>query len=360
LIAQYESIRNDIHSAMENVLSNGRFVLGEESYLFEKEFARYCGVDHCIGVGSGTDALHLSLRALEIGPGDEVITAANTFIATAFAISYTGAKPVFTDVKRTDYNIDVDLIEDSITQRTKAIIPVHLYGQPADMDGIMLLAKKYNLRVIEDACQAHGAQYKGLRVGSIGDIGCFSFYPGKNLGAYGDGGAIITNDAGLAEKIRMLRQYGERVKYVHPILGYNSRLDTLQAAVLLTKLRYLDQWNEKRRNVAEVYRDRLSDTDVTVPVEKSEVRHVYHLFVIEHKRRDDLLAALREKHIFCGIHYPIPLNQQKPYSSAKTIPKNVPVASEISKNILSLPMFPEISESQIELVVKAIRNFRGK
>jgi dTDP-4-amino-4,6-dideoxygalactose transaminase len=357
LITQYQNIRDEILPAIEHVMSSAQFILGEDVSLFETEFAHYCGVKHCIGVASGTDALHLSLRALDVGPGDEVITAGNTFIATALAISFAGATPVFVDVSKNDFNIDVNLIESAITDHTKAIIPVHLYGQPADMDAIMLLARKHNLKVIEDACQAHGARYKDRPAGSIGDAGCFSFYPGKNLGAYGDGGAIITNDANLADKIRLLRQYGQQEKNVHLVLGYNSRLDTLQAAILRVKLNHLEQWNEKRRNIAQTYRELLSDTELVLPLEKPDVNHVYHLFVIQHEQRDQLNATLKAKGVFCGIHYPQPLHQQRPYHHTRTVPDGLPVATELTAKILSLPMFPEISENQIGIVVQAIKDF---
>ncbi len=356
LVTQYQNIRDEIIPALENVISKAQFILGEDIDLFEKEFARYCGAKHCVGVSSGTEALFLSLRALNIGVDDEVITAANTFVATAFAISHAGATPVFVDVKPTDYNIDVDLIESAITGRTKAIIPVHLYGQPADMDAIIALARKYDLRVIEDACQAHGAEYNGMRVGSIGDLGCFSFYPSKNLGAYGDGGAIVTNDAELADKLSWLRNYSQKVKNLHSELGYNSRLDTLQAAILRIKLRYLDDWTEKRRAVAKKYNKLLFGNYVVTPLEKPGVRHVYHLYVIQHKQRDELLEQLKQKGIFCGIHYPLSLNKQEVYLSVKTVPDGAPVSMELSHKILSLPMFPELTSEQIGYVVEKIKS----
>jgi dTDP-4-amino-4,6-dideoxygalactose transaminase len=357
LKSQYENIKDEIYPVIEKTIREAQFILGEEVELFEKEFAAFCGAKHCVGVSSGTDALHLSLRALGVGPGDEVITAANTFIATAFAISYTGATPVFVDVRPADYNIDPNLLTNAITKRTKAIIPVHLYGQPADMAAIMDIASQHNLYVVEDACQAHGAKYNGQRVGTIGDAACFSFYPGKNLGAYGDGGAVITNNDTVAERIRTLRQYGQKEKYIHSAVGYNNRLDSLQATILRVKLRYLDDWNAKRRKAAELYREMLSDAAVVLPEEIQGVFHVYHLFVIGHRRRDEMLAFLREKNIFCGIHYPLPLNQQKPYRSMRTIPNGVPVTADLSTKIISLPMYPEISETQIANITEAIKGF---
>jgi dTDP-4-amino-4,6-dideoxygalactose transaminase len=359
LVSQYESLRSEILPAIESVMSSAQFILGNEVNLFEEEFSAYCGAKYCIGVGSGTEALHLALRASDIGPGDEVITAANSFIATAFAISYVGATPVFIDVNKKDFNIDVELIENAITDKTKAIIPVHLYGQPADMEKIMLLAKKHDLKIIEDACQAHGALYHNQRVGGIGNIGCFSFYPGKNLGAYGDGGAVVTNDAELAEKIRYLRNYSQKQKNIHPTIGYNCRLDTIQAAILRVKLRHLDNWNDKRRNAAANYNNVFSDmgiegNNIVLPMEKPEVKHVYHLYVIQYEKRDELAKALGEKGISCGVHYPFPMNHHEPYKGTVCIPKHLPVSNELSKKILSLPMFPELDQDQVEFVVREI------
>ena len=357
LVTQYEQLRDEMLPAIEEVLSRAHFILGEEVDLFEDRFAAFCGADHCVGLSSGTEALHLALRALGIGPGDEVITAANTFAATGFAIVYTGATPVFVDVDPVDYNMDVDLIERAVTARTKAIVPVHLYGQPAEMNAILSIAKKYDLRIVEDACQAHGALYGKQRVGSLGDAACFSFYPGKNLGAYGDGGAAVTNDRALAEKLRAMRNYGQRVKNEHSMLGFNSRLDTLQAAILQVKLNYLDDWNDKRRAVAERYNELLADSEVVVPAEKLDVRHVYHLYVIQHDSRDRLLDHLKERGIYCGIHYPIPLPMATPFRSARTVPEGVPVSTALAKKILSLPMHPELTEKQIQNIAISIASF---
>ncbi len=355
LKAQYQKLRHELWPVVEDTISQGHYILGQEVEVFEKEFAAYCGTKYCVGVSSGTEALHLSLRALGIGPGDEVITAANTFIATAFAISYTGATPVFVDVRPDDFNIDPELTERAISRHTRAIIPVHLYGQPADMAAITDIAKRHGLSVVEDACQAHGARYNGLRVGAIGDVACFSFYPGKNLGAYGDGGAVVTDDETIAERIRELRQYGQKEKYVHSTLGYNARLDSIQATILGVKLRYLDEWNANRKRAARLYREQLSGTKVVLPRENPQSDHVYHLFVIQHPRRDNLLTFLQKKNIFCGIHYPIPLNRQKPYLSANTIPNGAPVATDLSRKILSLPMYPELNETQIEYLTEEIK-----
>ena len=357
LIAQYEQIKPEVTAAIQEVLAKGQFVLGEEVDRFEQQFARYNQAKHCVAVANGTDALHLTLRALDIGPGDEVITAANTFAATAFAISYTGATPVFIDVRRSDYTIDVELLEQAISPRTKAIVPVHLYGHPADLDGILALSHRYGLKVVEDACQAHGAQYRGLPVGSIGHAGCFSFYPGKNLGAYGDGGAVVTDDDRLADRIRLLRNHAQHVKGVHLSVGFNSRLDTLQAAILLVKLRSLDAWNRQRRTAARRYAELLGGVDVGLPSEAPGVRHVYHLYVIQSDRRDELLRCLRDQDIGAAVHYPVPLNAQEPYRAARTIPQGAPVATSLSRTILSLPMFPEIAHQHISTVAEAIRSF---
>lgn len=357
LTTQFEALRSEILPAVEQVMQQGHFILGEEVALFEQEFARYCGVSHAIGVASGTDALHLVVRALGIGPGDEVITVANTFIATALGITYTGATPVFADARADDFNIDLAAIEAAITPQTKAIVAVHLYGQPADMPAIREIATRHGLKLIEDAAQAHGAMIGDRRVGSWSDVACFSFYPGKNLGAYGDGGAIVTDDGELAERIRLLRNYGQQNKYVHTMHGYNSRLDSMQAAILRIKLRHLDGWNERRRQAARRYSDLLAEDAVALPQERAGMRHVYHLYVIRSSKRDALLDYLREKQIYCGIHYPIALHQQQPYRGIRTVPEGAPVSTALASSILSLPIFPEISEAQIERVVTEIKRF---
>jgi len=359
LVAQYRGLREEVMPVIQGVLERSHFILGEEVAAFEEQFAAYCGVDHCVGVSSGTEALHLALRALEIGPGDEVITAANSFAATAYAIAYTGATPVFVDVDARDYNLDIDLVEQAITARTRAILPVHLYGQPAEMTVLGDLARQHGLKVVEDACQAHGALWEGRPAGSLGDAGCFSFYPGKNLGAYGDGGAVVTNDSDLADRLRLLRNYGQRPKNVHIQLGYNARLDTLQAAVLLVKLRHLDEWNERRRRAAEEYRRALADSELVLPVEKPNVRHVYHLYVVQHEQRDELLAYLERRKIYCGIHYPHPLTLAAPFRTARSVPEGVPVATRLAGRILSLPIYPELTPRQVAEVADAIHSFAG-
>jgi dTDP-4-amino-4,6-dideoxygalactose transaminase len=359
LQAQYKSIKNEIDSALDEVISRSAFIGGVYVNLFESAFAQYCNVKHCVGVGSGTDALFIVLRTLGIGEGDEVITAANTFIATSEAITLAGARVVFVDAHPRTYNIDTDRIEEKITSRTKAIIPVHLYGQPADMDPIMEIARKHNLRVIEDAAQAHGAIYKGRRIGSLGDAGCFSFYPGKNLGAYGDGGAIVTNNDELARRTRMFANHGRIDKYDHEIEGMNSRLDGLQAAILEVKLRHLPQWTEKRRRNAYSYNDCLKNADIVTPVEIDNASAVYHLYVIRVDRtlRKGLQEHLKSKGIATGIHYPIALPDLKAYSYLGHSETDFPEASRASHEVLSLPMYPELEDAQIQYVAASTKEF---
>ena len=311
---QYDSIREDINNSIQEVLQNASFVLGEQVTLFEENFAKYCGTKFCVSVASGTEALFLALKVLEINNGDEVITVPNTFIATVDAISRTGAKPILVDINKDTYTIDISKIEEKITRNTKAIIPVHLYGQPADMDAIMDLAKKYNLYVIEDACQAHGAIYKKKKAGAIGDIGCFSFYPAKNLGAYVDGGAVVTNNEKIAEKIIMLRNYGQKKKYYHECIGFNSRLDSMQAAVLNVKLKRLDIWNKSRKTNADYYKKSLSGINqIILPYEAPGRSHIYHLFVVRIPNRNGLQNYLESVGISTGIHYPVPVHLQNSY-----------------------------------------------
>jgi len=357
LRAQYQSLTSAVQQAITAVLERGDFILGEEVRLFEKEFAAYCGVTQAIGVDSGTSALELALRAFDIGPGDEVITAANTFIASALPISYTGATPVLVDTDPQTYTMDVSRLEKAITARTKAVIPVHLYGQSADMDPIMEIARKYGLVVIEDACQAHGAKYKGKRVGSLGHAAAFSFYPAKNLGAYGDGGIVVTNDQRVAESLRMLRDYGQREKYHHELLGYNHRLDTLQAAVLRVKLQHLDAWNAARRQQAQLYGELLAHSPVVPPAEADYAESVYHLYVIRAEQRDALRAYLRDKGIATGIHYPIPIHLQPAYRDLGYKKGSFSVTEEYAAQVLSLPMYAELTPGSIEYVAGAIRDF---
>ncbi len=360
LKAQYDSIKEEIDSAIQNVLNTTSFIMGEELEKFEEEFSRYCNVKYAIGVSNGSDALILALRACGISKDDEIITVPHTFIATTEAITIVGGKIVFVDIDPKTYTIDVAKIEEKINEKTKAIIPVHLYGQPADMDTIMELAKRYNLKVIEDAAQAHGAEYKGKKAGSIGDVGCFSFYPGKNLGAYGDAGMVVTNNEEMAEKIKLLRNHGRiNKKYEHEIEGYSSRLDNLQAAILRVKLKYLDKWNDRRRKNAQRYNQLLRDVNgIVAPYEANYAKHVYHLYVIrvEKESRDKLREELNSKGIATSIHYPIPLHLQLAYSYLGCKEGDFPVTEKASKEILSLPMFAELSDMQIEEIVELIKN----
>jgi dTDP-4-amino-4,6-dideoxygalactose transaminase len=357
LKTQCNELTPEIMPAIENVIRRAAFILGAEVDEFEEKFADYCDSSYCVSVASGTDAIHLALRAVGVGPGDEVITAGNSFVATTFAISHTGATPVLVDINHSDHNLNVDLIEQAISPRTKAIVPVHLYGQPGNMKAIQEIAEKHGLKIVEDACQAHGSEYFGRRTGTLGDAGCFSFYPGKNLGAFGDGGAVVTQDPKVAERLRLLRNYGQREKNVHSMLAFNSRLDTLQAAVLLVKLPYLDDWNNQRRKAAALYHKLLADSELVLPTENEGSRHVYHLFVVKHPQRKQLMEHLNKQDIFCGIHYPSPLNQATPYLDIRSAPQNLPVCTELAGEIFSLPMFPGITKAQIQRVSDAIRSF---
>ena len=354
LQAQSRSIREEVIAGITEVVDSCAFILGPQVTEFEKQFAEYCGAKHCIGLANGTEALHMALRALDIGPGDEVITAGNSFAATAFAIGYTGAQAVFVDIDPDDYNIDVSLIEQAISEKTKAIIPVHLYGQPARLNEIMEIAKRHNLKVVEDTAQGHGAEIDGKRAGTFGDIGCFSFYPGKNLGAYGDGGAVVTDSDELAEKFRLLRNYGQKVKNRHDMLAYNCRLDTMQAAVLLVKMKYIERWTDQRSQVAQWYREALKDIDVVLPMQHDNMRHVYHLFVVRHPNRDQILEHMAKDNVFGGVHYPNPLVNAESFQSSPCFPMGLPVATAYSKEILSLPMYPEMTKEQVQQVAKSL------
>jgi dTDP-4-amino-4,6-dideoxygalactose transaminase len=357
LRAQYQRLKDEINPAIQAVLDKCNFILGNEVAEFEQAFARFAGVRHGIGVSSGTEALHLALRAAGVGPGDEVITVANTFIATVLAITLTGATPVLVDCEAEGYEIDVNQIGPAVTERTKAIIPVHLYGQCADMDPIMELAARKNLMVIEDAAQSHGAEYKGRSAGSMGALGCFSFYPGKNLGAYGDGGIVVTDDDELAEKLRLLRNWGSVVKYHHPVVGFNSRLDTIQAAVLKVKLKHLPRWNEARRQCAHVYDELLATEPMVItPRTMPYNAHVFHLYVVQVPDRDRVLAGLNAAGIGAGIHYPVPVHLQGAYASLGHIEGDFPNAERLAKRCLSLPLFAELVEDQIAVVVDALRD----
>ena len=356
LKAQYRAIEVDIKDAISDVLERCTFIGGAS---FEEAYAAYCGVKHCVGVANGTDALTIALRALGIGADDEVITAANTFIATSEAITLAGARPVFVDVDPRTFNIDTRQIEAKITPRTKAIIPVHLYGQPADMDPILQLAASYKLKVIEDACQAHGGVYQGRKVGAMGDVACFSFYPGKNLGAYGDAGALVTNDPGVAIRARMIGNHGGIKKYEHEIEGTNSRLDGIQAAVLQVKLKYLPAWTERRRAIAKLYNELLQNTELTTPAELDDVYAVYHLYVVrtDAALRDQLLSYLNAKGIGAGLHYPTALPNLKAYAHLQLSEREFPEATKASREIISLPIFPELQDSQVRYVAEMVSEF---
>lgn len=355
LKAQYRSIKPEIDAAISKVLENSQFILGSEVSAFEEEFAAYCEASFGIGVNTGTSALHLALLAAGIGPGDEVLTTPFTFVATAAAICYTGARPVFVDINPRSFAIDVDQLEQAITDRTKAILPVHLYGQVADMDPIMEIARRRGLVVIEDAAQAHGAKYKGRAVGSIGDLACFSFYPGKNLGAYGEGGMVVTNSAAHARSVRMLRDWGQETKYHHVLRGYNYRLEGMQGAILRVKLRYLETWTEARRRHAARYNELLAESDVQLPVELPGSRHVYHIYAVRSSQRDILQQRLQEHEIQTGIHYPIPVHLQPAYADFGYKRGDFPVAEQAASEVLSLPMYPELPASDLETVVDAVR-----
>ena len=354
--AQYLSHRDEIVSAIQRVLDNGWYILGDEVQQFEQEFAAYNGVNHAVGVGSGTEALHIALRALDIGTGDEVITTAHTAVATASAIDLAGAKPIFVDIESGYFKMDPNLIEKAITPKTKAIIPVHIYGQPCDMDAILEIAQRNDLKVIEDCAQAHGANYKGKRVGSIGDIGCFSFYPTKNLGAIGDGGALVTNDDQLAEKIGLLREYGWKERYVSSEEGWNSRLDEMQAAILRVKLKKLDADNDRRRQHAGRYEAGFKNLPLELPKVRKDVSHVFHLYVVQTERRDELKGYLHEQGIQTTIQYPAPIHRQGYYRKIVG-DVSLPVTEQAAAQILSLPMYPELSTTEQQVVVTAVESF---
>lgn len=361
LKTQYDSIKDEISAALQGVMESTAFAGGPFVAQFEKEFAQFCNCQYAVGVSSGTSALWLALTGLGVGQSDEVITVPNTFIATAEAISFCGAKPVFVDVDEDTYTMNPDLLEAAITKRTKAIIPVHLFGQPADMDPIMGIARAHKLYVVEDACQAHGAKYKGRPAGSIGDAGCFSFYPGKNLGAYGEAGAIVTNNYDLSKKIKTLRDHGQSEKYHHAMIGWNARMDGFQGAILGVKLKYLPSWNDARRNNAQIYNGLFLSVDgIVTPSEADYAQHVYHIYAIRVSNRDSLIKALAEQAIHCGIHYPIPIHLQDAYEFLGNKEGNFPVSEKVSKELLSLPMYPELQKHQIEFAVDEINRISNR
>jgi dTDP-4-amino-4,6-dideoxygalactose transaminase len=355
LKAQYQTIKVEIDSAVERIITNTAFIGGEDLKQFDKEFAAYCEAKACVSVGNGTDALYIALRALGIGAGDEVITVSHTFIATSEAITQVGAKAVFVEIEPDTMLMSPDAVIAAITPKTKAIITVQLYGQPCDMDRIMAIAKEHNLKVIEDAAQAHGASWNGRRVGSLGDVACFSFYPGKNLGAYGDGGAIVSNDEDLIKRAKMIANHGRLEKYTHEIEGVNSRLDGLQAAILRVKLPYLDKWNAERQRVAARYLDKLQNSDaVVLPTIRPEANPVWHLFVVRVKNRDAFQAYLKEQGISTGVHYPIPLHRQQAYEHFQMPIGSLPITEKVASEIVSLPIYPELTDSMVDDVVRAV------
>lgn len=354
LNAQYHNIKNEIDAAISQVLNSGNFVLGDEVAEFEANYANFCQTDYCVAVNSGTSALHLSLLALGIGPDDEVVTVSMTFVATVAAILYVGAKPVLIDVDPHTWNMNPEKLQAAITPRTKAIIPVHLHGQLADMDAICAIAKKYNLYVIEDACQAHGAMYKNKRAGSFGDISTFSFYPGKNLGALGEGGGVVTNQKELAEKIYKLRNFGQEKKYCHELRGFNCRLETLQAAILNVKLKYLEHWTKQRRQIAQWYRQELNDLNLFMPIFPGD-SHVYHIFAIRIANRDDVQKQLQDRGIITNIHYPIPVHLQPAYKDHVIVSEELAVSEQVAKEFLSLPIYPELTFEQVRYVCEGLR-----
>lgn len=363
LKVQYISIKNEIKAAIDKVLDSGSFILGENVLKLEEEFAKFCGCKFAVGVASGTDALELSLRALGINTEDEVITTPFTFIATVEAICQVGAKPVFADIEPGSFVINPELVRKKITQKTKAIIPVHIYGHPCDMDKILKIAKEYNLKIIEDCAQAIGSEYKAKKVGTFGELGCFSFFPSKNLGAYGDGGMVITDKEDLAKTLKMLRIHGSSSKYHHLVEGRNSRLDELQAAILRVKLKYLDNWNNTRRKNAYLYQQYLSKYNlngrITLPQERVNNRSTYHLYVIRTKRRDDLRDFLGARDIQTAVHYPIPLHLQEVYKDLGYKVEDFPQTELSSHEVLSLPMYPELTEKQISYIAECINKFFG-
>jgi dTDP-4-amino-4,6-dideoxygalactose transaminase len=352
--AAYLELREELDAAYHRVMEAGWYVLGQEVQAFENEFAAYCGVRHCIGVGNGLDALHLILRAMDIGPGDEVIVPANTYIATWLAVTYAGAIPIPVEPDKLTYNIDPHRIETAITNRTKALLPVHLYGQPADMDPVNKLAQRYGLKVIEDAAQAHGARYRGHTAGSLGHAAGFSFYPGKNLGAFGDGGAVVTNDSTLAEKVRMFSNYGSRTKYHHDVKGFNSRLDELQAAFLRVKLKRLDEWNRRRQINAQYYIENVKCSGLVLPFVPDSAEPVWHQFVIRTPNRERLQKALKEAGIDSMVHYPIPPHMQSAYEELGIYQGYLPITEMIHREVLSLPIGPHMTTADLLRVSECI------
>ena len=360
LKAQIKALRPELDAALARVLDNCSFVLGPDVAQFEQDFAHFCGAQHCVATNSGTSALHLSLRLLGVGPGDEVITTPFTFAATSWAISYVGAKPVYVDIDEDTFNLDPRLVEKAITPRTKALLPVHLYGLPCDLDALLALGRAHHLPLVEDAAQAHGAQYRGRTVGTFGAMSCFSFYPGKNLGACGEGGALVTNDDALAARARTLRDHGCTRRYHHDEVGYNYRMEGFNGAVLGVKLKYLSAWTAARRSVALRYRELLADTPLRLPQEPDHARSAWHLYTVRHPRRDELKAYLEAHQVGCATHYPLPLHLQKCYADLGYRAGDFPVAEQAARECLTLPIFPELTPEQQQRVATVIQAFFGK
>ncbi len=357
LKSQYRAHQAELDGAIREVLEASWFILGQQGEAFEREFAQYCGAAYAVGVGSGTEALHLSLRACGVGPGDEVITVPNTAVPTVCAIDFAGASPVFADIDPMTLTLDPTDLARCLTSKTKAVVPVHLYGQAADMGPVCAFARQHGLRVVDDAAQAHGAEYRGHRIGKLADATAWSFYPSKNLGAYGDAGAVTTNDAEVARRLRMLRNYGEEERYYHTMRGFNSRLDEIQAAILRVKLRHLDSWNERRRAIAASYRELIDHPEVQHPVEAPWGRHVFHLYVVRSARRDALREHLMTREIGSQIHYPVPIYRQAAYASLQIPPGHCPEAERAAAEVLSLPLYPELTDDQVEAVAHAVNEF---
>ena len=360
LPAQIRSVRKDLDDVIARTLDKGSFCLGPDVAQFEKDFAKYCGAEHCVGFNSGTSALHVAMILLGVGRGDEVVTTPFTFVATSWAISYVGAKPVYVDIDDATFNLSPKLVEKAITPRTKAVVPVHLYGQPFDLDPILAICRKHKLPLVEDAAQAHGAKYKGRTIGTFGEISCFSFYPGKNLGACGEGGALVTNNAAFAARARALREHGSTVRYYHDEVGFNYRMEGFQGATLGVKLKHLPKWTAERQRVAHRYHELLADTPLQLPREADYAESVWHLYVVRHPRRDDLRKYLEANGVGCALHYPVPLHLQKCYADLGHKAGDFPVAEKAARECLSLPIYPELTDAQIQRVAEVVKNFFHK
>jgi len=360
LVAQMRPLRKEIDAAIARTLDNCSFCLGPDVVQFEKDFAKFCAAEHCVAFNSGTSALHVAMLLLNIGQGDEVITTPCTFVATSWGISYANAKPVYVDIDDATFNLDPAQVERAITPRTKAIVPVHLYGHPAHLEPLLAIGRKHNLPVVEDAAQAHGATYKGKVVGTFGAVSCFSFYPGKNLGAYGEGGALVTNNAAFAARARALREHGSTQRYYHDEIGFNYRMEGIQGAVLGIKLKHLDAWTQGRRRVAHRYHELLAQTPLKLPREADYAESAWHLYVVRHPRRDELKKHLESEHVGCALHYPLPLHLQKAYAHLGYKAGDFPVSEKAARECLSLPIYPELTDAQVERVADVIKDFFKK